>query len=189
LRSRVLRSAAALLGGATALVALAGPADAATATVLYRSTRSLAVSVPGRTCSPFPGNPPFSAELSSSLRPGGQTANANSRMIVCLVSSSSTAIVVSLGETIGWSSSRYASAQHTATVSEVNLSTLQQRTCPPTIADAQNRIRINSAQQGTVTAEFTKRERYLAVTRSVNCPTLGRRSIALNFFEGWSAVA
>jgi hypothetical protein len=189
LRLRALRPVAALLGGATVLVALAGPADAATATVLYRSTRSAGVSLIGRTCSAFPGGPPLSAELSTSLRVGGQNSNANSRIVVCTSASSNIAVFISLGEAIGWNSSRFASAQHSATVSEVNLSNLQQRICPPTIADSQNRIRISSLQQGTVTEEFSKRERYLAATRSVSCPTLGQRTLTVSFFEGWSAGA
>jgi hypothetical protein len=194
MRSPYLRPAAAVpvvltvLTVLAAVVLTAGPADAATAKVMYRGTSNVRPSVTGLPCRAGSGSVPLTAESSTSLVLGDLKPSANSRDIVCTTGAVfSGYIVITLAETIGWNSAHAATAQHWAQVSEVTLFGLQR--CIPTTADAENKIRINSQQQGTVTAEFTKAERTLTALRSVKCPQFGNRTVSLTFTESWSAVA
>jgi hypothetical protein len=187
MRSTVLRSVAALVGLATTIVVMAGPAEAATANVLYRSTSNPRISVAGRACTRR--GPTGNVEITTALTPGRSVSATNSWSFDCSTAGAPFIFMdARLAEKASWPTNRMATAEHWAEFN-VFLGSPTPVRCTPTPSDPERRVRIASRQQGLVTQEFSRVARSLSAQRTVTCPVLGNVSVSISFVEAWSAWA
>jgi hypothetical protein len=176
MRFNLKRAGAALAAVGTMLVMSAGPAEAATPTLVYRSTENVRITVPGRTCVPNDGTPQ-DAESSTAIGLG-RTDYVNKRFFRC--GTGTTVIGVQVQEYAGWDVNRWADARHEAIWVEQR-GTANPGYCSPWYTQ------IGSFQTGYVNEEFAEQSQSLSTSGWIRCPYSGYHYVTFSLVESWSA--
>jgi hypothetical protein len=177
MRFNLKRAGAALAAVGTMLVMSAGPAEAATPTLVYRSTENVRIIVPGRTCVSTDGTAP-STELTTAIQLG-QSKTINERYFRC--GTGSTRVLAAVKEHAAWNASdRWADASHTIMLGEER-STGEWQFCSTFGAS------IGSTQTGYVHEEFAEQSQSLSTSGWIRCSWSGYHFVTFSLVESWSA--